>query len=293
MSRLHQYSMAAVCFLGANKLIGQVIYQDIEPDIVVDKFSDIQYMDLNEDGILDLEIYWGYQSFYLGTGPIFIYQRGPSIEPLIFPDNAIIGKEFTDSVAVHGYGFLLDQDDSINNLADFGGNYGMFLCGREYWFYDTPGWFKSEIGYWAGEVHDKYLGFRFTDEEEQLHYGWMRCDAPDSGRVFIIKNFAYELQNGVGIIAGDTVGVTQIFSPQLISFSIYPNPVNDVFILKHYSAENYVLEIIDFTGRIVLNTIITQPESEIKVENFPSGSYAVILRNKENEIIGTRKLFKL
>ncbi|MBK8489121.1 MAG: T9SS type A sorting domain-containing protein [Chitinophagales bacterium] len=293
MSRLHQYSMAAVCFLGVNKLIGQVIYQDIEPDIVVDKFSDIQYLDINADGVDDFEVTWGQLDYYLGTGTIYIYQRGPGIIANNFPYNEVAGNVFTNSVAVHGYAFKLYEESLIDEGVAMAEGDAMFLCGREYWINYTPSWFKSEIGYWAGEVHDKYLGFRFTDEEEQLHYGWMRCDAPDSGRVFIIKDFAYELQNGVGIIAGDTVGVTQIFSPQLISFSIYPNPVNDVFILKHYSAENYVLEIIDFTGRIVLKTIISEPESEIKVENFSSGSYAVILRNKENEIIGTRKLFKL
>ena len=48
-----------------------------------------------------------------------------------------------------------------------------------------------------------FIGIRFQDGLDRTHYGWIRCDAPDSGRVLVIKDYAYETQAGVGIIAGD------------------------------------------------------------------------------------------
>ena len=41
--------------------------------------------------------------------------------------------------------------------------------------------------FWQDIQTDRYLGIRFQDGFNRTHYGWIRCDAPDSGRCWSLK----------------------------------------------------------------------------------------------------------
>lgn len=57
---------------------------------------------------------------------------------------------------------------------------------------------------------DAYIGFAFPIGPVDLHFAWIRVDIDNAAGLFLVKDWAYEDQAGVGILAGDT-GVQPIF----------------------------------------------------------------------------------
>lgn len=58
-------------------------------------------------------------------------------------------------------------------------------------------------------VEDAFIGFSFSifpegAETPNEHYGWARVTIENAAGVFVLHDFAYESQPGVGILAGDT-----------------------------------------------------------------------------------------
>lgn len=69
---------------------------------------------------------------------------------------------------------------------------------------------------------------------------------------------------------------------ELKELSIFPNPVQEQFILE--SDENGYLVIYDITGKIFKQVTITPPSQPIEVASLPNGSYILRLTNNQGEI---------
>lgn len=50
---------------------------------------------------------------------------------------------------------------------------------------------------------DGYIGFAFPIGPTDLYYAWIRVDIDNAAGTFFVKDWAYEDQTGVGILAGD------------------------------------------------------------------------------------------
>lgn len=292
--------MAGSIVLFQKEISGQVHYTDINPDIEINSTSEDFALDINDDGISDFNFKWVEGSFGLGSDSFpFYYEVGIKIYPEPGFSNDVIGSSFyawTFNENWFGYVEALNPGFDINPIidnewAEFGG----FLCARKYAFYYSPGWFKYEIGFWQGEVHNKYLGIRFQDVDSNTYFGWIRCDAPDSSRVLIIKDFAWEFQPNTGIIAGDTLGITSIQSSfeNGIIFSLYPNPAINKLTIRQYSRELIYCQILDITGNEIMQIQLQNQSEEINLQNISSGTYYAILKNHEGIVIGRRQFIKI
>ena len=82
-------------------------------------------------------------------------------------------------------------------------------------------------------------------------------------------------------------GKTNVEIIKSLSFSVYPNPASD-WLKISCSNENAILQIYDFTGRIVLEK--ENVHSEINISNLPAGLY--MLKIIDKDISGTVKFIK-
>ncbi len=80
------------------------------------------------------------------------------------------------------------------------------------------------------------------------------------------KTFTTTIQN---FTLGTNTGIGEIQKPTLI---LYPNPVNDVFTISIPNKENYVFELFNMSGKLVLSKDI-QDEALISRDGLPSGIY--------------------
>jgi len=186
-AKLKAYSAMAASVLAAGSMDADVIYTDIEPDIVFDSHADIYSIDINSDGQNDFAFFMGtntYPGVFMGVIP---YGYAGSI-------NA-----WTGSSGAYNYpivnlaGSIISSDKSWQPY----NGYFMTMASVSYLFVGPYGnWF---------DIADGYLGLRINVGEDQ-HYAWARLDASADGFTFTLKDMAYNDIVDEGICAGDMAG---------------------------------------------------------------------------------------
>ncbi len=76
-----------------------------------------------------------------------------------------------------------------------------------------------------------------------------------------------------------------------VSFTLYPNPANDVVSIEGISG-NVIVSIYDVRGRLVLEQKITENVSQIKVRDLANGMYRVVLVGENELTLGQRVFVK-
>lgn len=284
---LHYASMAA-CVMSARTLTAQAVYTDLDPDVVVEMDPEILNIDMNGDGVLDFafmnEIY---TIFTFDSEPQSYRERiwaGPKN-----PNNAVAG-----SVRLYGsaesnyyytyFPFALPNGILINELLTFQNDGYQRMA-----FATSNGTHHLlEGGNWYPEINDHYLGVRFLDTFGCNHYGWIRCDVMEEGRVLVVKDYAYETKCDTAILAGDIIGDTtvnvDIETPITEHYSIWTSGFT-----IHVLAENIELpvycEILNIQGHKVYESKINHLYSEIDLHQSNTGIYFVQLTDKKGMAI--------
>jgi hypothetical protein len=251
---LLQYSTAAVALLGVTAASSQVVYTDIDPDVVLDEPDEMFGIDLDDDGLNDFNffnesftttVFYGdlanVKALFVGAfdtmlngiagstgflsgGGGYTYYR-----PYIIQDGEIIGGAF--NFYNNNYQTLAMEID------EFSSPFPPTHNGNWYYFY-------------GGEVIEKFLGISFTDEDNIKRYGWIRCSVIDSGRTLIIHDYAYELQPDYPIIAGDTVSYVDIKGQPSLVATVYS--FNKAVYINLQIQTPTQLTIVDLNGQTIL-----------------------------------------
>jgi len=288
-SLLH-YSTAAVALHGATAASSQVVYTDINPDVVLDEPNEQFGIDLDSDGLNDFNFF--NESF---TTTVF-YGDLANVKALFVGafdtmQNGIAGHTVFLSGAggyTYYWPYVLQSGHVIdNNYHFYKDNYQTIVAvidefsspfppthdGNWYYFYGVP-------------VVNKYLGFRFTDEENIQRYGWMRCSVIDSGRTLIIHDYAFELQPDYPIIAGDTISYVNVAEQNSLDATVYSFG-NKVLINLFTNIYGH-LTISDIAGKIILEKKLNTQFETVDMSGFPAGMYIVHLIQNNRQL--TKKI---
>ena len=288
-----QYSLMAAVLLGSNHLVNaQVQYTDIEPNFVIDDEDDYLFIDINLDGIDDFLFAIGLLSYTIGSGTIQTKYSGPSVFWSFQPKNDLLANPIVGDAAIFAFAYNYESGEYFGSTNYWLGNYTdfahqAFICAR--WYLNGyPDWmFIEQRGFWQDVQTDRYLGIRFQDGLDRTHYGWIRCDAPDSGRVLVIKDYAYETQAGVGIIAGDMGEPVGIQTENKLLFSLYPNPAQEWIEIRHYENEQLFADIRNLEGKLLLTQALQSGSANrLPVAELPVGTYVAVIRNETGEVKG-------
>ncbi|HNF72677.1 MAG TPA: T9SS type A sorting domain-containing protein [Chitinophagaceae bacterium] len=283
---LHYASMAA-CVLSAKTLAAQAVYTDLDPDVVVEMDPEILNIDMNGDGVLDFafmnEIY---TIFTFDSEPQSYRERiwaGPKN-----PNNAIAGSlnQFTLSyggLSTYYYPFALPFNAPINEALEFQNAGYQRMASRNFTFnFPSLGWGTETGGNWYPEITNYYLGVRFVDTVGCNHYGWIRCDVSEEGRVLVVKDYAYETKCDIGIAAGDIIGDTTVIVGIENQFTDNINIWTTGFTIN-ISAHNQELPLIctvvSMQGQKVFDARFEQATSEIQLNDVAAGIYIVSISN--------------
>ncbi|MEZ5051642.1 MAG: T9SS type A sorting domain-containing protein [Chitinophagales bacterium] len=293
---LKQYSLLANSIIGAGSVLqAQVNYIDIEPDIEIDTFTVNFFLDVDDNGTDDFLVAMGVLYNTIGSGTFVEKVYGPSIfcldnknDLLADPINA------GDALFAFAYNYESGAYFGVNNYwmgsaTEFINE--AFICARVYlngFSFGYPVWnFLGQIGFWQDIQTDRFIGIRFQDGLDRTHYGWIRCDAPDSGRVLVIKDYAYETQAGVGIIAGDMGEPVGVQTEHELIFSLYPNPAEDWIEIRYYENEQLYADIRNLEGKLLLTQALQSGSANrLPVADLPMGTYVAVIRNETGEVKG-------
>lgn len=285
---LNKYSgIAGVFLLLHNNSEAQAIYTDIEPDIEIQFDGQTAGVDMDNNGTMDfafLKTSGGYYFYWTFTSTqVYRFRHRIWAGPQI-PSNAIAGDYDYDSYAgpitYFPYAFL--SGTPINEDLSWQ-NWGFQIMGSG--FYKSDGDWVYRLGEWAHKLDSAYLGVRFVDEKECLHYGWIRCTTADSSKRLIIHDYAYESKCETGMAAGDTIGDTTNIAVE--------ESTSDSFVIYSFSKNIYIYnalneyidaQIISIKGELLIEGRQAPGMNLISMQEFPSGFYIVNLVVGENTI---------
>lgn len=289
---IQKYSgMAGVFLLIPAINDAQAIYTDLEPDIEIQFDEETAGIDMDNNGTNDfafLKTSGGYYFYWTFTSTqVYRFRHRIWAGPQI-PSNSIAGDYDYDSYAgpITYFPYALLSGTPINDELSWQ-NWGFQIM-------ENGAYQNSEFGFrsgnWIPDKDSAYLGVRFIDDEECLHYGWIRCTTADSSKRLIIHDYAYESKCETPIVAGDTIGDTTNVNidesnnliANVYSFNriIYVNTNLNFFVN---------LEILNLNGESLIVQRLTQNNTEINMIHFPSGIYFVKIYEGDMQYI--KKLF--
>ncbi len=282
-SLLH-YSLTAAAFLHAVAVNSQAVYTDINPDVILDETDELFGIDFDDDGLNDFNFI--NKSF---TTTVF-YDDIANVKAIFVGafdtmQNGIVGSTgYISGGGGYNYyrpyaisnGHLISELDDFCNL-----NYQTLvaIANRLEWPYlvsPNGNWYP-----WYADVTNKFVGFKFNDEAENLRYGWIRCSIIDSGRTLIIHDYAYESKPDVGILAGDTVGDISnetIEEQNVASVTIYG--FNQSIYIQLDDFEDLECFIYNIQGQFISSQFINNKNTVVDFKDHPKGIYTIALKNK-------------
>ncbi|HRF75467.1 MAG TPA: T9SS type A sorting domain-containing protein [Chitinophagales bacterium] len=275
------YATLAAMFLHQENSSAEVIYTDIEPDILIHNPGQIFILDINDDGIADFNFLFSTTHFAYFTyfGGINFYQLN-AILALPQNDNAIAA--FTGSGGAYVYPYVIDEGISIGPVT---GNFSdKSIQTMAYQFYAIiQSYFYYPIyiaGDWVFGETKKYVGLQLH-ANDSIYYGWLRLDVATNNRSFTVRDFAFETVAETAISTFIPVAINQI-SPTY-NCDIYAN-ANTIYINLHSTNnKNAIATIYNLEGRKILSKEINNGTNSISIENVPAGMYIVNV-NCEDQI---------
>lgn len=124
-----------------------------------------------------------------------------------------------------------------------------------------------------------------TNDSKSWSFDWI---APAAGSGDITFYASLNAANGNGATSGDVIydthttfteDVTANINSSSISnsFTIYPNPVNNILNVKFSSPEKYEIQISDVNGKLIIkkNMLPTASLSQLSVSELPQGVYFI------------------
>ncbi len=276
------YSSAALAYIHLNSnLKAEVVYVNIDPDIILDESPEGAWLDIDGNGTDDfgfLNSSFTFYSFSFGT----YRTRQDILAGPYIPSNAIAGsiKEIY-GVGLRYYPNAINNSNLIDEGLEWQINGQQILAIRTY-FMEV---YQFDGGNWYPQMIDHYLGIRFVDDFGMDHYGWIRCSVRNEGRLLEIKDFAYEVEPDKPIRAGDTVSFQDIDESNNLQALVYSYGSSIYIDIDKRSTEKYEIRVLDISGKLIKNEFSYLEKMQITLNNS-RGIYLVEI------ISGNQKLVK-
>lgn len=269
--KLAGFTAMAGAVIAGNSVDAQIVYTDVNPDVVVDVNNPNYDLDLNNDAITDVSFlvdstagsatYSGIPFTYNATYAVAYPAPGGGLQMSLVPGSS---SSMTSAVAP------LNNGDAINAGAMFdssGGTLGVDvlvnipLLGYTY-------------AYQGGEflgVSDKFLGVKFT-AGANTHFGWVRLDVAADASTITIKDHAFNAFPNGEILAGQMVGLENIAVDEKVTVK---TTLNEALINVTPDLIGGTVNMYSMSGQLVASTTIQDVDTKLSFEGIETGIYTV------------------
>lgn len=255
--KLKAYSAAAGAMTAfAGVATGQIVHTDIIPDTILTGGGTY---DLNMDNAGPAEFTFVQYNVLDSLGNPLGFFSSVAVNA---GTDAILGSVFSSS---YPFPFALNNGDSIaasggTDWRDGTLNYGNQYLGVVYGSYN----FCNFLG------QDKYMGVRFQ-ANSQTHYGWVRVYVSPGADTMIIREYAYQTLPGVGLTAGQLVGIeTQETTPvRVYAFN------NVLHINRESNGEEATVTVYSSMGQVVYTEQTAENNYSHSLDELAAGIYTV------------------
>lgn len=267
--KLKSYSaLAGTIAAAVGSADAQVIYTDVSPDSTINT-NETYNLDLNNDDVVDFQLMQQSGSYYGGA---IIYDGVGAFA--MGPNNAI--DTTGASATALDAGALIDSTmnwvdstaaASITPVPTANG-LGIIVSGI-YSF--TGGNFLGQTG--------KFLPLRFdvaSGPGAGRYYGWVRLDVAADAKSFKVIDYAYTNIPNTYSITGALVGISEAALQNKVT--IFSSDKNVTVHLDPLAAAEGTIEITNVAGQKISETVITNREMVIPMQEAKTGIYLVIVK---------------
>jgi len=267
LKNVKSYSAMAVGLIAADAVQAQIVYKDVDPDMVVhgnfeaadwhdaSAWSSYQ-IDLDDDGNTDytLRVLSGIQH---GVGNLDPAGDNQYVNNPANPFATPLEKGVEIGAASQEWKGLLVYPNGYNYLGTIT-TFGKTLA--------------QGGGGFTGKA-DKYVGLKFKIGS-QTHYGWARFDTREDSRQYTLKDFAYENTPDKSILAGD--GQVNVGLKTLTSKNMKINTIGKNISIELVNRANSAgtVKVFNISGQEVLSAKIDSKNNDFSL-NAVSGIYFV------------------
>ena len=205
-SRLARFSAVAGAVLASSAVNSQIVYTNVDPDIIIDTASGQYNLDFNADAMIDVTLnvmnVMEFTSISTSTSAVYAGSLAvvtPGIGAGVV--SAILGSSSSSYVTA------MNNGDLIGTAAVFGGS-SMAALAVDITITSSSSSYQISNGAFLG-VNDKFLGVKFLIGTN-THYGWARLDVSANADTIRLKDYAYNVAADSPILAGQTLGLDAI-----------------------------------------------------------------------------------
>lgn len=275
-TNLSKYTAVAGAVVAAGAVNAQVGYTDVNPDVVLDKNAATPYgIDFNGDATDD--VLFQVQA-NVGSGTFPYTTSGGSVLTIDYTIDAsydvaagmVLGSGTGTNFAVNA----LNTNDVIGAAGVFGGTSGALLgYAGSYTLpaYGASGTFTGGNFLGAG---DKFLGAKFM-AGANTHYGWVRISVAADASTITIKDYAFQAQPGVQILAGQTASIENFAVENKVTIK---TTLEEAVINVTPDLIGGSIVITDMAGKEVKTSAINDVNAKISYTGLKTGVYFVEAR---------------
>jgi hypothetical protein len=204
-SRLARFSAFAGAVLASSAVNSQIVYTNVDPDIIIDTASGQYNLDFNVDAMIDVTLnvmnVMEFTSISTSTSAVYAGSLAVVTPGIGAGVVAILGSSSSSYVTA------MNNGDLIGTAAVFGGS-SMAALAVDITITSSFSSYQISNGAFLG-VTDKFLGVKFLIGTN-THYGWARLDVSANADTIRLKDYAYNVAADSPILAGQTLGLDAI-----------------------------------------------------------------------------------
>jgi len=285
-TKLGRYSAVAGALVAGTAVNAQVVYTDVNPDVVVN-VSTPYALDFNNDGTSDMTFavsflsgtfpYGSYTVDYAGNVALFAgsfvgngstafsYPAAAALAAGVPVDNAAAWATGTSGVGIMGYDILLEITAIGFSTVQAGGD-------------------------WLG-VNDQFVGARFQ-AGGNTHYGWVRCSVAADAATITIKDYAFQATPNCAINTNAQTGAACSTGLEDVELE------NKVLIRNNFefATVNVTPDLIggklvftNMMGQEILSQVISDVNTQVDFNNMASGIYMLSAQFEDGQV--TKKVY--
>ncbi|MFI5171288.1 MAG: T9SS type A sorting domain-containing protein [Chitinophagales bacterium] len=252
-NQLTNYGLFATAFLSAGTAVSQIVYTDVDPDIV-----------LNENGDYDIDMDdYGGRDFRL----VNFISAGSFHGGLLqahYDGNYVAGYSTSNFILIP-IASVLNSGEVVGSTLDWVDD------GYLFWTNLFP---VVQGGLWEN-VYNKWAGVKF-DIDGQEHFGWIRMDVTSSPIVITLKDFAYDAtaNTPIGIFTTDIENDNGFYPTILLSHK-------QLVIQLHGNLNSCSVKFYNITGQEVLSVDEVPDNNSIDLQQLEFGVYLFMVTSGE------------
>lgn len=280
-SKLARFSAVAGAVIAGGSVNAQLVYTDVNPDIIVDTASGPYDLDFNGDVVADLSLMVVHQAG-AGTYSGFTYTYQGSAAAVQTPaGNGVLmiasGSSSSMVVAPMNNGDLIDNAAQFASSGALGVDVLVTIPVISYTY-------QFSQGAWLG-VSDKFLGVKFMIGAN-THYGWARLDVSAGADTIRVKDYAYNQNADLPLLAGQTVGLDGVAVDNKVTIK---TTLNEAYINVTPDLIGGRIAFVNMAGQEVKSVEITDINTKVPFEGIETGIYMVAAQFESGSV--TKKVY--